>query len=924
MHCTACDSPVALDSAFCAVCGASVGPQCPRCARQCRTGERFCGLCGADLGVNADAEHGQERRRAERKLVSIVFIDMVGFTSLGHQFDPETVREAMTSFFRALASTVRAHGGYVEKFIGDAMMSVFGAPLSREDDAVMALNAAIEMHRVLVDVNAIWSQRLGRSIQIRIGVNSGIAVAGPIGEGRATDYGVCGDVVNVASRLQSAADPGQTIVGEMTRELGGRGFLYQSIPPLVLKGKPDPVPALRLIGRSEATTEFFDTIPLFGRDNDVARVKTVLANARSNGERMLIHLRGDTGTGKSRLLRALADDPVLATYRRVSPSASGSSPLTHLREIARAIAPIPVDYVTIARRILSADDTLAVGLVSWLLEDDGPPDSVVAMLDGGRRTELLSALLGGLLETSDEPVALLLDDVSRLDAASLALLSACLNRQKLTRSLVIATGDSQWTPPWPTYEDVEIGILQRDDLRSMLLHAVGDEEIPADIAEALISAANGNPRALSELTWAYRQTGQVPTVPADGMTGTLLALIQSRIDAVDANARRVLQVGATIGPHFAETIVRAVVSDVADIDGALARLRRRNLIVGSGDDCRFPQTAIRTVAYEGLLRSERSQLHTAVARALVAGASANALLIAHHFELGDDDAEAISWMTRAVAVHQAAGDAQSALELARRSFVRIGARDELGGVTRAHTQALIADLLMANSEVEAAIASYDAAIEICTDPIARSDMHRRLALCHVQRGDEDQALDTLQMARDDITLAEMDGVGEVDDIFTSLASLGAAGARVHFEGGRFEESSWEAQTAIEMLSHISREKASEAQAERAQGEAHLVMAEAFFELGDVDRSVESADIARQSFDHLHDLSRGLRADLIIARTRATLGFAPEAHARAESVLRLAERMGDDASQAAARALLASLDTIDTRIASASAHQEERH
>ena len=221
MNCAACSSPVAHDSAFCAVCGASVGPRCPRCARQCRTGERFCGLCGADLVTITDGDQPHERRRAERKLVSIVFIDMVGFTSLGHQFDPETVREAMTSFFRALASTVRAHGGYVEKCIGDAMMSVFGAPLSREDDAVMALNAAIEMHRVLVDVNALWSQRLGRSIQIRIGVNSGIAVAGPIGEGRATDYGVCGDVVNVASRLQSAADPGQTIVGAMTRELGG-------------------------------------------------------------------------------------------------------------------------------------------------------------------------------------------------------------------------------------------------------------------------------------------------------------------------------------------------------------------------------------------------------------------------------------------------------------------------------------------------------------------------------------------------------------------------------------------------------------------------------------------------------------------------------------------------------------------------------
>src|SRR5439155_9666102 len=150
-----------------------------------------------------------------------------------------------TSFFRALATAVRAHGGYVEKFIGDAMLSVFGAPVSRADDAERALDSAIEMHRVLDEVNALWSERLGRTIQIRIGVNSGIAVAGPIGEGRATDYGVCGDVVNTGSRFQSAADPGQTVVGEGTRELAGRGFLFQTIPPLTLKGKPEPVPAFR-------------------------------------------------------------------------------------------------------------------------------------------------------------------------------------------------------------------------------------------------------------------------------------------------------------------------------------------------------------------------------------------------------------------------------------------------------------------------------------------------------------------------------------------------------------------------------------------------------------------------------------------------------------------------------------------------------
>src|SRR5262245_888220 len=233
MSCPGCGNALGLDVAFCALCGTPVGPRCPRCARQCRTVDRFCALCGAEIaGEDADSLH---LRRAERKLVTVVFVDMVGFTSLGHQFDAETVREAMTSFFRALAAVVRSHGGYVEKFIGDAMLSVFGAPVSRPDDAARALEAAIEMHRVLGEVNELWAERLGRTIQVRIGVNSGIAVAGPIGEGRATDYGVCGDVVNIGARFQAAADPGQTVIGQSTRELAGRAFLSAAIRPLTLK-----------------------------------------------------------------------------------------------------------------------------------------------------------------------------------------------------------------------------------------------------------------------------------------------------------------------------------------------------------------------------------------------------------------------------------------------------------------------------------------------------------------------------------------------------------------------------------------------------------------------------------------------------------------------------------------------------------------
>src|SRR5688500_10546044 len=368
-NCPGCGIEVGLDVANCNICGAAVGPQCPRCARQCRTGDQFCALCGGRI-VGEDDEGLEVIRRAERKLVSIVFLDMVGFTSLGHHHDAETVKLAMTQFFRKLAAVGRSHGGYVEKFIGDAMMTVWGLTNSREDDAVRALNAAIDMHAALAEVNAVWSARFQREIQIRVGVNSGVAIAGAIGEGRASDYGVSGDVVNTASRFQSAADPGETVIGETTRELAGRALLYQPIEPLMLKGKPEPVPAYKLLGRAEAVTELFQSAPLIGRDAELAQVREVAQLVQAGGS-AAVSVRGETGCGKTRFLEAVRRDETVAAFRWLSPRPESTRPLGLAGAIARELLG-EAGPGQIAARLLGTEDELAVGLVEWLL--NGPSD----------------------------------------------------------------------------------------------------------------------------------------------------------------------------------------------------------------------------------------------------------------------------------------------------------------------------------------------------------------------------------------------------------------------------------------------------------------------------------------------------------------------------------------------------------------------
>lgn len=866
-----------------------MGPTCPRCARLCRTGDRFCALCGANL-----VAHGNEddigTRRAERKLVSIVFIDMVGFTSLGHHHDAETVKTAMTEFFQRLAQVARAHGGYVEKFIGDAMMTVFGAPVSREDDAIRALNAAIEVHRALDEVNARWSERFKRSIQIRVGVNTGIAIAGAIGEGRATDYGVSGDVVNVASRLESSADPGQTIVGELTRELGGRGFLYESIPPLTLKGKPEPVPAFRVLGRAEAVTELFETVPILGR-KAVLEELSLADSALQMGSPSTVNIRSEPGLGKSRLLDAYVRRPELADAALVRAS-SGGDPLSIVRTIAGS------------RRssVREAEgDPIAGEALAWLREGDLPdPGSPLAQLDPATRAEILGATLADLIRHSAQPIVVAIDNVERSDQPSLDVIARVLRAEDVP-ILLATTSDTPWDSPWANAVDVTLTPLDDETMDAVLVSAIGTEEIDAGTRASLIRAASGSPLALGEIVWSFRQTGVVPRPHAGGLAASTIALIQARIDAADEEAREVLRAGSVLGTSF-DARVAAEMLGRTDVDPQLSRLARRNLVVGHGARARFARNAIRDVVYESLLQTERRQLHGRAAATLSRAGVDDPFKLAEHLRRGDDDDEAIAALVRSAQARATLGDLSAALTDFRESLARFRGRETSGVHSRAAIEGRVADLLALRGQQDEALAIFRSAVAGLPSGLSRAELLRRAALVAARAGQADRAYEDLQSARDDITLAELDGNEAVEAIFAALAAAAAAAAGLQLADGRSEEASWEARQALEMLSHLNLEQAAAPGPRRAAASANLVLAEALLVGGQVELASEAADAARAAFGELGDLPAALRSDILIARTRAAMGQRAEARARIESALALGRRLDDrgaivDATQA---------------------------
>ncbi len=271
---------------------------CPRCGAAGLAGARFCSSCGAALGADPA---GQRAPRAERKSVTIVFTDVTGFTTLTERLDPERLRRVMTRYFDEMRAVVERHGGVVEKFIGDAIMAVFGVPRLHEDDAMRAVRAALEMREALVRLNDDLERERGVTIRVRTGIDTGEVAVGAAGVDGTL---ILGDAVNVAARLQQAAAPQEILLGETTYRLVAAAVDAERLSALSLKGKGDPVPTFRLLGLRPETSvglRRLDT-PMVGRREEHAELRSLLVVVRAERMCHTVVILGPAGVGKTRLV----------------------------------------------------------------------------------------------------------------------------------------------------------------------------------------------------------------------------------------------------------------------------------------------------------------------------------------------------------------------------------------------------------------------------------------------------------------------------------------------------------------------------------------------------------------------------------------------------------------------------------------------
>lgn len=644
---------------------------CTVCGDALPDGARFCPGCGAPAAVGAPVAE-------ERKLVTILFADLTGSTAIGERLDPERLRMILGQYFEALSGVIASWGGTVEKFIGDAIMAVFGVPAVREDDAPRALSAALEMLERLDALNDGFRERHGVVLAVRIGVNSGEVIA-PVG-GPAQQLIVAGDPVNVAARLQAAAEPGTILVGERTWLATRDAFRFEEPRSLTVAGKAEQVVARRLVERAGEPARGIPGLrsPMVGRDRELATLVSLLEETIERGEPRLAVVYGPAGIGKSRLIGELvghADERHAARALRGRCLAAGHG-ITYwaLAEILRSACAIGLDEPADVVR-----DRLEQAVGDLLADPDSPGVTVetiaalaaTAGIDLGEDDALADREPRAMAEAIGRAWPRFLSAIARRGPLVVVVEDLHWAGDQLTETLtriatrtegpvlVVASARPEFAERGAALGSgasataISLQPLTPGQAAAVVDGLLAVTDLPPDQRSTIVERAEGNPFFLEEIVrrlidegaivhdaGRWRATDAIRTMV---IPDTVHALLAARIDALPPDERAVLREAAVVGRVFWPAPIRSALPSV-DVDDALRSLEVRGLImarptttIGGEAEHAFRHSLVRDVAYEALPRVRRARAHAAIAEwtEQLAGERGEefAELVANHYRL---------------------------------------------------------------------------------------------------------------------------------------------------------------------------------------------------------------------------------------------------------------------------------------------------
>ena len=627
---------------FCEECGAGFEVRCPGCGAKLPLGRKFCGECGEKLNGEVEKKREASKIESERKQVTTLFSDLSGYTSMAEKMDPEEVKEIMSRIFGEIAQVVAKYEGFIDKFIGDAVMVLFGIPRAHEDDPVRAIRAAKEIHNLIDEMSPQLEERIGQTLSMHTGINTGLVVIDEVISGKGT-HEVTGDTVNLASRLCSLAKTGEILVGPDTYRQAEGYFVFESLEPTRIKGKAEAVQIYQVLSPKVQPRKTYRQhglrAELIGRSVEMSQLGEAVERTRE-GKGSIFSICGEAGTGKSRLVEEFKTASDLGDIQWME---------AHAYAYSQNIPYWPL--IELINR-------------TWRIEENDSPEQVREKIESGVKSllgkkEEVAPIIGSLYALSypevedvspeqwksrlfeavrtvlaalarSKPTVILLEDLHWADPSFLELLRYLLSELRypalflcLYRPSFSLFTSHQLRSIRKSYEEIRLLGLSPSETQDMIGSLLQAKAIPQELRQFIQVMAEGNPLYLEEVVNSLIESEMLVSdddgwkltmhLSESEISPTVHGVISARLDRLDKETKRILQEASVIGRAFLYEILESVTRLKNRIDPSLSRLEQLDLIRAKSLhpelEYIFKHALTQEVVYNGLLIKERQSVH---------------------------------------------------------------------------------------------------------------------------------------------------------------------------------------------------------------------------------------------------------------------------------------------------------------------------
>jgi class 3 adenylate cyclase/tetratricopeptide (TPR) repeat protein len=668
MKCPKCQSDNPTESNFCIECGAPMEAHCPKCGAITPAAGKFCKKCGADLReskpspaidysqpISYTPKHLADKilssrslMEGERKQVTVLFADVKGFTSISEKLDPEEVQNLISECLGFFTEEIHRYEGTIAQFLGDGVMALFGAPIAHEDAPQRALYAALAIRECLVEYSA-KLKKDGIDFKMRIGLNTGLVVVGKIGDDLTMEYTAMGDTVNLASRMESAAQPGTIQVSENTHRLTEGYFDFKPLGEIEVKGKKEPVRAYQLLDVGHARTrlgvaEMRGLTPFVGRQKELGQLMECYERAQK-GQGQVVGIVGEPGVGKSRLLlhlRAMLPQGEHIYLEGHCLHYGGSMAFLPFLDVLRSYFDIKEgerEYIIkkkLAGKVSQLDEKLKdilpplEDILSLKVEDQDYLNLEPA-LKRGRIFESIRDLL--VRESQNRLLVLSVEDLHWIDKSSEEFLGYLIGGLATAHILLLILYRPEYTHRWGSktyYTQIRVDELSLETSAEMVQAILKEGKAAPDLTKLILDKAAGNPLFMEEFTHSLIERGYIERKnghyvlnikPSEiQVPDTIQGIIAARIDRLEENLKRTMQVASVIGRDFAYPILQTITGTQRELKSLLVNLQELEFIYEKSLfpelEYTFKHALTQEVAYNGLLLKRRKEIHDRIGKAI--------------------------------------------------------------------------------------------------------------------------------------------------------------------------------------------------------------------------------------------------------------------------------------------------------------------